>query len=121
VPASTLDGLPRSFATSEPAAVKVSEPDRKMGNRLQLTSDVEFTDVYVREEHLIAAPGRGLSEALKSLSLGRIGVGAMGVGMAQSAFDHAVPHMRRRSAFGSKLGTRTRSGDGQSGGQQGRS
>jgi alkylation response protein AidB-like acyl-CoA dehydrogenase len=84
--------------------VTVSEPDRKMGNRLQLTSDVEFNDVFVPAEHLIAEPGRGLVSALKSLSLGRIGVGAMGVGMAQSAFDHAVRHMRERSAFGSKLG-----------------
>ncbi len=84
--------------------VVVGEPDKKMGNRLQLTSDVELTDVYVPEDHVIAEPGRGLAAALKSLTLGRIGVGAMGVGMAQCAFDHAAAHMRRRSAFGSKLG-----------------
>jgi alkylation response protein AidB-like acyl-CoA dehydrogenase len=84
--------------------VAVAEPDRKMGNRLQLTSDVELTDVFVPEHHLIAEPGRGLASALKSLSLGRIGVAAMGVGMGQSAFDHAVAHLRSRSAFGHKLG-----------------
>lgn len=84
--------------------VTVSEPDLKMGNRLQLTSDVEFTDVFVPEKHVIAVPGRGLPAALRSLALGRIGVGAMGVGMGQCAFDHAVSHMRTRSAFGSKLG-----------------
>jgi alkylation response protein AidB-like acyl-CoA dehydrogenase len=33
-----------------------------------------------------------------------MGVGAMGVGMGQSAFDHAAAHLRSRSAFGSKLG-----------------
>lgn len=84
--------------------VVVGEPDLKMGNRLQLTSDVEFTDVFVPEEHVIAAPGRGLSAALASLAIGRIGVAAMGVGMGQCAFDHAVRHLRQRSAFGSKLG-----------------
>jgi alkylation response protein AidB-like acyl-CoA dehydrogenase len=84
--------------------VAVGEPDKKMGNRLQLTSDVEFTDVFVAEDHVIAEPGRGLGAALKSLTLGRIGVGAMGVGMAQCALDHAAAHLRRRSAFGSKLG-----------------
>ena len=84
--------------------VVVGEPDLKMGNRLQLTSDVEFTDVFVPEEHVIAAPGRGLSAALASLANGRIGVAAMGVGMGQCAFDHAVRHLRQRSAFGSKLG-----------------
>jgi alkylation response protein AidB-like acyl-CoA dehydrogenase len=85
--------------------IAVSEPDLKMGNRLQLTSDVEFTDVFVPDEHVIAVPGRGLASALKSLSLGRTGVGAMGVGMGQCAFDHAVAHLRRRSAFGAKLGS----------------
>ncbi len=84
--------------------VVVGEPDLKMGNRLQLTSDVEFTDVFVPEAHVIAAPGRGLSAALASLAIGRIGVAAMGVGMGQCAFDHAVRHLRQRSAFGSKLG-----------------
>jgi len=80
--------------------VAVSEPDLKMGNRLQLTSDVEFTDVFVPDEHVIAVPGRGLASALKTLSLGRTGIGAIGVGMGQCAFDHAVAHLRRRSAFG---------------------
>lgn len=84
--------------------VWVAEPDLKMGNRVQLTSDVEFTDVFVPDEHVIAIPGRGLSTALASLAMGRIGVAAMGVGMGQCAFDHGVRHMRQRSAFGSKLG-----------------
>jgi alkylation response protein AidB-like acyl-CoA dehydrogenase len=82
----------------------VAEPDLKMGNRVQLTSDVEFTDVFVPDEHVIAIAGRGLSTALASLAMGRIGVAAMGVGMGQCAFDHAVRHMRQRSAFGSKIG-----------------
>ncbi len=84
--------------------VVVGEPDKKMGNRLQLTSDIELTDVFVPDDHVIAEPGRGLGAALASLTLGRIGVAAMGVGMAQCAFDHAAAHMRRRSAFGSQLG-----------------
>lgn len=85
--------------------VKVAEPDLKMGNRVQLTSDVMFADVFVPDEHVIAIPGKGLSTALASLAVGRIGVAAMGVGMGQCAFDHAVRHMRNRSAFGSKLGS----------------
>lgn len=85
--------------------VVVHEPDLKMGNRLQLTSDVEFDNVFVPDDKVIAVPGRGLATALSSLALGRIGVGAMGVGMGQCAFDHAVVHLQRRSAFGSKLGS----------------
>ncbi|MFC9355189.1 acyl-CoA dehydrogenase family protein [Rhodococcus sp. NPDC057014] len=83
--------------------VHVGDPDRKMGNRLQLTSDVYFDDVFVANDQVIAAPGSGLRAALASLALGRIGIGAVGVGMAQRSFDLAVAHMRERSAFGKKL------------------
>jgi alkylation response protein AidB-like acyl-CoA dehydrogenase len=50
-------------------AVVVGAPDKKMGNRLQLTSDVELIDVFVPDDHVIAEPGRGLAAALKSLPL----------------------------------------------------
>lgn len=83
--------------------VHVGDPDRKMGNRLQLTSDVHFDDVFVANDQVIALPGKGLRAALASLALGRIGIGAVGVGMAQRSYDLAVSHMRDRSAFGKKL------------------
>ncbi|MCD2114726.1 acyl-CoA dehydrogenase family protein [Rhodococcus rhodochrous] len=83
--------------------VHVGDPDRKLGNRLQLTSDVHFDDVFVASDQMIAVPGKGLSAALASLALGRIGIGAVGVGMAQRSYDLAVSHMRERSAFGKKL------------------
>lgn len=84
--------------------VRVGDPDLKMGNRLQLTSDVYFDSVFVPADHVVAEPGRGLRTALGSLALGRIGVGAMGVAMAQCSFDHAVAYMAERSAFGKRLG-----------------
>lgn len=83
--------------------VHVGTPDRKMGNRLQLTSDVRLDDVFVADDQVIAPPGSGLRTALSSLAHGRIGIGAVGVGMAQRSYDLAVGHMRDRSAFGRKL------------------
>ncbi len=50
-------------------------------------------------------PGHGLRQALATLTLGRIGSAAAGVGMAQAAFDHAVAHLSSREAFGRKLAT----------------
>ena len=59
--------------------VRVGEPDRKMGNHFQLTADVYFDDVFVPQERLVGAPGRGLrAAALTSLTLGRVGIGACG-------------------------------------------
>lgn len=84
--------------------VRVGEPDRKMGNRGQLTADVWFTDVELTGDCLLGGePGHGLRHALATLTLGRIGIAAAGVGMAQAAFDHAVAHLSSREAFGRKL------------------
>lgn len=90
--------------TSAPG-VRVGEPDQKMGNRGQLTADVWFEDVELHDDALLGGePGQGLRHALATLTLGRIGIAAAGVGMAQAGFDHAVGHLSTREAFGRKLG-----------------
>ena len=82
---------------------RVGDPDKKMGNRGQLTSDIYFEDVEVPEENLINEEGKGLHVALGTLTYGRVGIGASGVGMAQSAFDECVEYMKKREAFGKKI------------------
>lgn len=86
------------------SGVWVGEPDKKMGNRMQLTSDVSFDNVFVPADQVVAEPGRGLQAALGSLALGRTGIGAVGVGMAQAAFDYAADYLGERRAFGKRLG-----------------
>ena len=83
---------------------RVGDPDRKMGNKGQLTSDIYFDEVFVPGKNVIGEVGRGLHVALGTLTYGRVGIAATGVGMAQSAFDEAVAYMKKRSAFGRKLG-----------------
>jgi alkylation response protein AidB-like acyl-CoA dehydrogenase len=83
--------------------VRVGEPDKKMGNHCQLTADVYFDDVFVPEENLVGELGRGLRAALTSLTLGRVGIGACGVGMAQAAFDFATSYMQKRHVFGKTI------------------
>ena len=82
---------------------KVGTPDKKLGNRGQLTSDIYFENVEVPVENLIGEEGKGLQIALSTLTYGRVGIAASGVGMAQSAFDESVEYMRKREAFGKKL------------------
>ncbi len=82
---------------------KVGEPDKKLGNKGQLTSDIYFEDVEVPVENLVGEEGLGLHIALGTLTYGRVGIGASGVGMAQSVFDECVSYMRKREAFGRKL------------------
>lgn len=85
--------------------VTVGTPDRKMGNRGQLTADVHFADVRVEGSELLGGvEGNGLRQALQTLTFGRIGIAAAGVGMAQRAFDLIVEQVSTREAFGRKVG-----------------
>jgi len=83
---------------------RVGDPDRKMGNNGQLTSDIYFENVEVPEENVIRDIGKGLHTALGTLTYGRVGIAATGVGMAQAAFDESIAYMKERSAFGKKIG-----------------
>ncbi|MFD4191886.1 acyl-CoA dehydrogenase family protein [Amycolatopsis thermoflava] len=88
--------------TSAPG-VSIGTPDRKLGNKGQITADVVLDDVHLGPEHLLGEEGGGLKVALQTLTYGRIGIAAAGVGMAQAAFDHTAAHLARRHAFGGPL------------------
>lgn len=84
--------------------VTVGAPDLKMGHRGQITADIVFDQVHVPADHALGEPGQGLRTALASLAAGRVGVAAIGVGVAQAALDLAVDRLRSRELFGRKLG-----------------
>ena len=83
--------------------VRIGRPDRKLGNKGQLTADVLLDDVELGEDALLGPVDGGLKIALSTLTYGRIGIAAAGVGMAQSAFDHMTDRLATREAFGAKL------------------
>jgi short/branched chain acyl-CoA dehydrogenase len=76
------------------------EPYRKMGWNASDTRPLSFTDCRVPAENLVGPRGAGLRQFLRVLDIGRIGVSAMGVGLAQGAFDQALAYAKERRAFG---------------------
>ena len=76
------------------------EPYRKMGWNASDTRPLSFTDCRVPEENLVGQRGAGLRQFLHVLDIGRIGVAAMGVGLAQGALDQALAYAKERRAFG---------------------
>lgn len=83
--------------------ITIGDPDLKMGNHPQLTSDVVFNGAFVPDDHVVGVVGAGLRAALGALVVGRMGIGAIGVAMAQAAFDIACDHMESRKVFGQEL------------------
>jgi short-chain 2-methylacyl-CoA dehydrogenase len=78
-------------------------PYRKMGWNASDTRPLAFTDCRVPVENLVGPRGNGLKQFFQVLDIGRIGVAAMGVGLAQGAFDEALAYAKERKAFGQPI------------------
>jgi short-chain 2-methylacyl-CoA dehydrogenase len=78
-------------------------PYRKMGWNASDTRPLTFSDCRVPEENLVGPRGQGFKQFLHILDIGRIGVAAMGVGLAQGALDEALAYARERRAFGQPI------------------
>ena len=75
-------------------------PLRKVGWRASDTRPVHLDGVEVGADALLGPRGAGLRQALRALDGGRVAVAAMGVGLAQGAFELALDHARKRRQFG---------------------
>src|SRR2546421_5018404 len=74
-----------------------------MGWNASDTRPLTFADCRVPAENLVGQRGAGLKQFLHVLDVGRIGVAAMGVGLAQGALDQALAYARERRAFGQPI------------------
>jgi short-chain 2-methylacyl-CoA dehydrogenase len=79
------------------------EPYRKMGWNASDTRPLSFDGCRVPEENLLGPRGAGFKQFLRILDIGRIGVAAMGVGLAQGALDEALKYAKERRAFGKPI------------------
>jgi short-chain 2-methylacyl-CoA dehydrogenase len=79
------------------------EPYRKMGWNASDTRPLTFDGCVVPEENLLGPRGDGFKQFLHVLDIGRIGVAAMGVGLAQGALDQALAYAKERRAFGKPI------------------
>jgi short-chain 2-methylacyl-CoA dehydrogenase len=82
---------------------EVSAPMRKMGWHASDTRELSFRDCAVPEDNLLGERGAGYRQFLEILDSGRISVAAMGLGLAQGAFDLASAYAREREQFGKPI------------------
>jgi short-chain 2-methylacyl-CoA dehydrogenase len=82
---------------------EVSGPMHKLGWRASDTRELSFKDCVVPEGNLLGARGKGYHQFLEILDGGRISVAAMGVGLAQGAYDLAYAYARERKQFGKPI------------------
>jgi alkylation response protein AidB-like acyl-CoA dehydrogenase len=83
----------------------ISGPMQKLGWRASDTRELSFQEVRVPEGNLLGPRGEGFRQFLTILDGGRISVAAMGVGLAQGAYDLAFAYAQEREQFGKPIAT----------------
>ena len=75
----------------------------KLGHRASDTSEMVFEDCRIPKKLLLGEEGEGFISALKVLDGGRIGIAALGLGIAQAAFECALEYSQQRKQFGKTI------------------
>ncbi|MCK4614964.1 MAG: acyl-CoA dehydrogenase family protein [Thermoplasmata archaeon] len=83
---------------------RLGAKEDKLGLRATVTSELVFEDCRVPKENMLGERGMGFIGAMNILDSGRIGIGAMALGIAQAAFDAALEYAKTRQAFGRPIG-----------------
>lgn len=83
--------------------VSTGKAENKMGVIGCATSDIILENVKVPKSMLLGEEGKGFSNALATLDVGRIGSAAMSVGVAQSCLEEAIKYTKERKQFGKRL------------------
>jgi short-chain 2-methylacyl-CoA dehydrogenase len=82
---------------------EISRPMKKLGWRASDTRELSFKDAKVPDGNLLGPRGQGFHQFLQILDGGRISVAAMGVGLAQGAYDLAFAYANERKQFGQPI------------------
>ena len=86
------------------AGYEISAPMHKLGWHASDTRELSFKDCAVPEGNLLGPRGKGFHQFMEILDGGRISVAAMGVGLAQGAYDLAIAYAKEREQFGRPIG-----------------
>ncbi|MFL5918050.1 MAG: acyl-CoA dehydrogenase family protein [Gaiellaceae bacterium] len=97
------DEVSNLIVPNETPGYEISKPMKKLGWRASDTRELSFKDCAVPEGNLLGERGQGFRQFLEILDGGRISVGAMGVGLAQGAYDLAYAYAQERKQFGRSI------------------
>ena len=114
-----IAGIAIVYAVTDPAAGKrgisgfivptdapgycIDKVEHKLGQQASDTCAIRFDDVFVEAGLRLGAEGAGYGIALANLAMGRIGISAQCIGMAQAALEIAVGYAKERKSFGKAI------------------
>lgn len=102
-PESQHEGICAFLVEKTWPGVNIGKRIPKLGQRGSNTVAINFKDVRVPKENLMAPPGEGFVLAMQTFAHTRPAIGAFAVGAARSAMEYAIDYAKKRKAFGTKI------------------
>ncbi|GLI09828.1 acyl-CoA dehydrogenase [Paenibacillus tyrfis] len=97
------DGISAFIVPTDAPGFMVTSNYEKMGLHASNTTELVLDSVVVPKENLLGKEGNGFKQFLATLDGGRIGIGAMAVGIAQGAYEKSLQYAKVRKQFGHSL------------------
>jgi len=96
-------GISAFVIDADTEGMSLNPPEKKMGWCGSDTRSVFFKDMHIPKSAILGNPSKGFKQFLKTLTGGRITIGALGIGTAQGAFARALAYSQEREAFGKPI------------------
>ncbi len=96
-------GISAFVIDADTEGLSLNPPEKKMGWCGSDTRSVFFRDMRIPKSSVLGNPSKGFKQFLKTLTGGRITIGALGIGTAQGAFARALAYSQEREAFGKAI------------------
>jgi alkylation response protein AidB-like acyl-CoA dehydrogenase len=102
-PGTGTKGISAFILDTATPGFKVGKREKKMGLRGSDTVAMSFEDCLVPEENMIGDPSTGFKTFMRTLTGGRISIGALALGLAQGAYEHSLKYAKQRQQFGQPI------------------
>ena len=102
-PKSRHEGICAFLLETKWPGITIGRAIPKMGQRCSNTVGINFKDVRVPKENILAPPGEGFVLAMKTFARTRPIIGSFGVGAARAALEYALDYAKKRRAFGMEI------------------
>jgi alkylation response protein AidB-like acyl-CoA dehydrogenase len=97
------NGITAFIVPTDSPGFKVLEPYEKLGLHSSNTTELVLEEIQIPKENVLGKAGHGFKQFLSTLDGGRIGIGALSLGIAQGAFDAALQYAKERTQFGRSI------------------
>ena len=97
-------GITAFIVPSDAPGFSRGKKEPKLGIRASATSEILFEDCRIPVENRLGEEGEGFKIAMTVLDVGRIGIAAQALGIAEAAYEASLQYAREREAFGQPIG-----------------